>query len=394
MKYVTPLIVAALLGACGEVPLLEELSPERTCRRTIHVGPLGVPLDVADVDSLEAAAPADSGADQDDGEDEGQDQRDVVWKVPRGSTDRSQLNAWCAAVGPAVVGGWADPPTAPVTSLAVVAWNLRVGGGDLRRLVQDLREGVFTDGDAVDHFVLLLQEAYREDDTVPAFDAGLPLGGGEFGGPPGATRRDIVTEAEELGLALLYAPSMRNGEGRGDDAPEDRGNAILSTLPLSAPLAVELPVARQRRVAVAARVRLGPEEGHDLLMASVHLENDASGWTRDELARLQQTEALLEGLPEEGAAVAGGDFNTWTRGPEEALMEPMLRAFPDTPPFPPGHTYVRAYGILRRQLDYLFFRFPEDGSAEVIRVPDPYASDHLPVVGRIRLPAPPADGAG
>ena len=393
-------IAAASLTACGEVPLLDELAPDRTCRRTILVGPVGVPLEIAEArevaDSAAALTPDSlDEAEDDDAEASAEKARALVeWKGPRSDSHRHQLNAWCAAVGPAVFGGWAEPPVGPVDSVAVVAWNLHVGGGDLRRLVDDVRSGALTGGRRVEHFVLLLQEAFREDDTVPAFDPGLPQGGGVFSAPPGGERRDVIAQAEELGLAVFYAPSMRNGEGRGDDSPEDRGNAILSTLPLDDPLAIELPVARQRRVAVAARVRAGPDTDHRFLAVSVHLENDAAGFARDEQARLDQTIALLQGIPDDDIAVAGGDFNTWARGPEEALVDAMRRDFPDTPPFPPGHTYVRAYGLVRRQLDYLFFRFPERvADLSITRVPDPYASDHFPMVGWVVLPPPDREDA-
>lgn len=350
------------------------------------VGPVGVPLHAAEAPVAEAPAAAPSATAEPVGAVVRDPSPEVEWKGPRADDHRHQLNAWCAAVGPAVFGGWADPPVRPVDSVAVVSWNVHVGGGDLRRLVRDLREGVLTGGGRVEHFVLLLQEAYREDDTVPAFDPGLPFGGGVAAAPPSGERRDIVAEAEALGLSILYAPSMRNGEGRGDDAPEDRGNAILSTLPLADPLAIELPVARQRRVVVSARVLTGPgDEAVPLQVTSVHLENDAAGFASDERARLAQARALLEGLPDAEAAVAGGDFNTWARGPDEALVAAMLRAFPDTPPFPPGHTYVRGYGLVRRYLDYLFVRLPDGAGARAFRVPDPYASDHFPLVGRVVL---------
>ena len=44
---------------------------------------------------------------------------------------------------------------------------------------------------------------------------------------------------------------MRNGP----ELREDRGNAIISTEPLLDPFALELPLARQRRVALGAAVR-------------------------------------------------------------------------------------------------------------------------------------------
>ena len=55
---------------------------------------------------------------------------------------------------------------------------------------------------------------------------------------------DINGHAAGLGLSIFYAPSMRNGP----ELREDRGNAIISTEPLLDPIALELPLARQRRV--------------------------------------------------------------------------------------------------------------------------------------------------
>ncbi|HUE77929.1 MAG TPA: endonuclease/exonuclease/phosphatase family protein [Longimicrobiales bacterium] len=379
------------LVACGEAPLLEELSPEQTCRRTLFAGPVGVPVELPEAAEAAEAARADAAADAESATSfVVTDRTEAEWQAPRDGAERHQLNAWCAAVGPAVFGGWADPPPTRVDSIAIVSWNVHVGGGDLRGLVRDLREGVFTSGVPVEHFVLLLQEAYREDDSVPAFNPGLPLGSGVSLAPPMGERRDIVADAEDLGLSLFYAPSMRNGEGRGT-APEDRGNAILATLPLADPVAVELPLARQRRVVVSAAVPMGPvgPDGADpvrLQVSSVHLENDASGLTRDEVARLRQAEALIEGLPEAELAVAAGDINTWTRGRDEAAVRVLLEAFPDTPPFPEGHTYQRGFGFVRRYLDYVFYRLPDGGRARTIRIPDPYASDHFPLLGRIVLP--------
>lgn len=383
-----------LLAACGEVPLLEELSPEQSCRRTVFVGPIGVPVEVVEAADAAAAASADVVDEPEDGaaSDTPAAREEAEWRVPRDDSQRHPLNAWCAAVGPAVFGGWADPPTERVDSIAVVSWNLHIGGGDLRGLVRDLREGVFTSGEPVEHFVLLLQEAYREDDSVPAFDAGLPFGGGESLAPPTGERQDIVGHAENLGLSIFYAPSMRNGEGRGT-TPEDRGNAILATLPMTDPVAIELPLARQRRVVVSAAIPMAPSgpDGDDspsLHVSSVHFENDASGLARDELARLTQAEALIEGIPDVELAVAAGDINTWTRGRDEAAVRVLLEAFPDTPPFPEGHTYERGFGFIRRYLDYVFYRVPDGVPVRTIRIPDPYGSDHFPLVGRVVLPAP------
>ncbi|NIP79920.1 MAG: hypothetical protein GWM90_12135, partial [Gemmatimonadetes bacterium] len=227
----------------------------------------------------------------------------VDWRLPAETLEVRRLNAWCAAVGPAVLGGWAEPTAgeAEVDTLRVVSWNAHAGGGHLRELVEDLRAGRLTGGGPVEHFVLLIQEAYREGEAVPGYDPGLPGGSAVDAAPVGRDREDIVRDAEALGLSLFYAPSMRSGTG------EDRGNAILATLPLTDPVAIELPVARQRRVAVGATVSARTADGRpwQVQVASVHLENDAAGWVRDEEARRDQGEALLAALPEARAAIAG-----------------------------------------------------------------------------------------
>ncbi|MEN3339278.1 MAG: hypothetical protein V7647_2954, partial [Acidobacteriota bacterium] len=61
----------------------------------------------------------------------------------------------------------------------------------------------------------------------------------------------IEPVAAALGLSLYYVPSMRNG---GAAPHEDRGNAILSSLPLTDLAAYELPFERQRRVALGATI--------------------------------------------------------------------------------------------------------------------------------------------
>ena len=359
--------LSMVVAACGsQHPVLTELLEADDCRTTVVVGREAERLESLETDSLRAAA---------------LEEARVEWTMPSESADVSRLNAWCAAVGPAVVGGWGDTVAAtPVAdTLWLVSWNVHVGGGDLPALVSDLRAGRLTGGREVNDFVLLLQEAHRGGDLVPEPEPGEPFGSGVMDPPPSGVREDIVRTAERLGLWLIYVPSMRNGDS------EDRGNAILSTLPLRDPVAMGLPVARQRRVALAARTAGRTASGRDwrVQLASVHLESSPSGWESDEEQRLNQAEALLDLLPEAEVAVAAGDFNTKTRGTEEALVRPMLRAYPDTPDFPPGPTYQKVYGIYREYLDYIFFRLPDDVDADYTRVPRIYASDHYPLVGRI-----------
>jgi endonuclease/exonuclease/phosphatase family metal-dependent hydrolase len=359
--------LTALAGCTATHAVLEELGDENDCRRTVVVGPPAERLEESEDPQagLEALA--------------------VEWRLPPETVHVSRLNAWCAAVGPAVVGDWRDTAAAAVADTVwLVSWNVHVGGGDLQRLVEDLRSGALTRGRRVDHFVLLLQEAYREGDQVPDYDPAFPGGSGVEAAPPSGPREDIVAAAERLGLAVVYVPGMRNGED------EDRGNAILSTLPLRDPMAVELPVARQRRVAVAATVAGRATSGRDwrLQVTSTHLESSPTGWTSDEAQRLHQAETLVELLPDVDAAVAAGDFNTQSRGREEALVRTMLRAYPDTPSFPSGPTYRKAFGLYRGYLDYIFYRLPPETVGRYDRVGRAYASDHFPLVGWVGWTGP------
>ena len=62
---------------------------------------------------------------------------------------------------------------------------------------------------------------------------------------------------------------MRNGP----ELREDRGNAIISTEPLLDPFALELPLARQRRVALGAAVQVQTSDGPKRLeLMDAHLE--------------------------------------------------------------------------------------------------------------------------
>ncbi|HSH45711.1 MAG TPA: endonuclease/exonuclease/phosphatase family protein [Longimicrobiales bacterium] len=386
MRYGIAALGIAVLGiaaaGCGQPPMLETLAPDQTCRRTVAVGT-----------AAEMVAPANGETREPEIADEVGDRDgaavavETEWLTPRDDLERGQLNAWCAAAGPAVAGGWPDASTEPVDSLAIVSWNVHIGGGDLERLVRDLREGRLT-GQPVRHFALLLQEAHRTGDLVPEWQDGFPFGSGDPLTPPGGPARDVVEHAQAMGLAVFYAPSMRSGQGAGG-AASDRGNAILSTLPMAAFRAIELPVARQRRVAAVAMVRGMTSTGEEweLEVASAHLENDARGWANDARARVLQAEALLEGLSDDGPAVVAGDFNSWTLGPDEAVVHTMLDEFEETPPFPPGPTYVRGFGFVRRYLDYMFFRLPDDDArVRYRRLDDLYNSDHYPLMGWVVFP--------
>jgi endonuclease/exonuclease/phosphatase family metal-dependent hydrolase len=300
----------------------------------------------------------------------------VTWYSPLQPDQRDRLDRWCAAVGypvvrevPAPGVGPEDEPDA-LDDIVVVSWNVHVGNGDLRRLVADLRAGRLTDGHDARHFVLLLQEAVRTEgvpplDTVDQRAAGAPRIG------RGHPASDIVGLSRDLGLSLVYVPSMRNG-GRGDP-PADRGSAILATFPLSHATAVELPGERQRRVAIFARGRPGT-------FGVVHL--DALGararlralWTPG--IRKKQMQALEPFLLTDAPLVVGADLNTW-HGTDEPVARYLRRMFAGTP------VEVERQGLGLRVLDYLFFRGLAGQRGRYRELADTYGSDHRPLVGWI-----------
>ncbi len=299
---------------------------------------------------------------------------ELTWLAPDDPRERRRLDSWCAAVGAPVVlhaaAATGVSRDADLDDIVFVSWNVHVGNGDLRRFLADLRRGTHTRGRAFDHYVLILQEAVRIG-RVPQFADGMS-GADRIAAHPAGGAIDIAEAAQELGLSLLYVPSMRNGNSA-DDPPADRGNAILSTLPLSNPAAVELPGESQRRVAVLADA--GP-----VTVGGIHL--DALGswnlrlrlfwtpWLRD--AQLRSLESLLPG----GPLVIGADLNSW-HGRDELAVRALNEVDGVTP------ATVDREGLGLRVLDYLFFRMGEDRRAYYRQLGNKYGSDHSPLVGWI-----------
>lgn len=324
--------------------------------------------------------------------------------VPDNSADQQVLDAWCAATGPALfvpirspeaevasisgsMPAVRDDPLVIADSLLVVSWNAHVGGGALERLVDDLRAGRLTGGDSVPHFVLMLQEVYRAGSEVPPLSAGMQYPGAIDEEPAAGEPVDIYTWIRaHPDLSLLYAPSMRNGPQAGAEGREDRGSAIVSSLPLQQPIAYELPVQRQRRVVPTAVVagQLSNGEGWQIQLASVHLENRPEGARNPERARDEQIGWLLAAMPDSGRAILAGDMNTWLRGPDEIAVWRARDAYPDTPPIPAGPTYERV-GVVRMYLDYLFFRLEDGAVTDYHRLDSTYGSDHYPLLAWVHI---------
>jgi hypothetical protein len=202
----------------------------------------------------------------------------LAWYSPIRSGDQKALGKWCTTVGPAVVDslptgrsrGWQAGD-----SLAVVTWNLHGGAGDLLDFI-DVELGLSCDERSATpeslsfNFVLLIQEAFRRSEAVPAVADGSTVPPPLKEKPRSGPRADIAEVARRCGLSLFYVPSMRNGREEYEGGREDRGNAILSTLTLSDFIAIELPFEAQRRVAVAATVHNSRRDS--LRVVSLHLD--------------------------------------------------------------------------------------------------------------------------
>lgn len=279
----------------------------------------------------------------------------VGWIGPTTARQRAALRAWCEPVGP-IARHEPDGPREPErTALRVVSWNMAVGAGSLREVAGAVRTDPSAD------WLFLIQEAYRTSDAVPAECPGL-------GGVPGRiapSRRpddgDIIEVARQLDLHAVYVPSMRNGRNCAEPPREDRGNAILSTRPLTVVNAIELPFAQQRRVGVAAVLAHGARRW---LLASVHFDTL--------LGHGGQARGLLQALDTYGATdvlIVGGDLNAL---PLDRGVRAMRRSLA---PLPCGTTPTHASG---RRLDFLFTRGLSAG-ATCETLPDRFGSDHHPL---------------
>ena len=82
--------------------------------------------------------------------------------------------------------------------LDVLCWNVAIGKGRL----QERLESLLHQRPALRPLVVLVQEAYRSDDTVPDAHASSHHGGQA----PRTAREDIVDVARALGLSLRYDP--------------------------------------------------------------------------------------------------------------------------------------------------------------------------------------------
>jgi endonuclease/exonuclease/phosphatase family metal-dependent hydrolase len=282
----------------------------------------------------------------------------IAWIGPEESADREKRAAWCASVGPASIATGAEYSSVDVAAagLVVVTWNIHEGHGDVERFVRDVRSA-----HAGAAMVLLLQEAARTSAAVPL---AVPPGAHapRRAGPPPSRQMGIDEVAARLQMALAYVPSMRNGRGG-----EDRGAAVLSTLPLDEVAAIELPWVRQRHVAVVATIvaRTGADPWR-LRVVSAHLDNrPGRGRQAAALARYAGM------LPK--PTIVGGDLNTWFGARERAARD-LDAAMPRV------ECGNRPTFRFRRHLDYVFASIDPSLRRGCEVAADTYGSDHHPVM--------------
>ena len=311
----------------------------------------------------------------------------LAWFRSAGGRDQRLGSAWCETVGSAVVtpvpsNSFLTP--SPEDTVAVVTWNINVGGGDLLSFLDtEFRLSCGNrgpaSGEAVVPFVLLLQEVYRRSDQLPIVSPSALIPWTIDPAERPGEHLDIVEFADRCGLSLVYVPSARNGPDNGARPGEDKGNAILSTLPLSAPVAIDLPFEAGRKVAVTADIRIRGRP--TIRVVSAHLDL-AAPLIRTLLTgnqtRARQASGLIDALdlldgrlPGVSATVVGADLNTWAPNETAALL--MWRAFPQSPPWD-GRATRGSFPT-----DHLFFRSRVDGPqvSDYRIVESNYHSDHL-----------------
>ncbi len=320
------------------------------------------------------------------------------WYFPAASADNSRLEEWCVTVGrqahtPSPTGRFGA--LSPGDSLAIVAWNAAVGNGDVAGFLEaelglTCAESRSELSASSPHFALLIQEAFRRSPDVPETtnDWATPRLIPEEGRP--GERLDTIEIARRCGLSIAYLAAARNGHEPVDGLREDKGVAIVSTLPLSDIISIELPYEASRRVALAATVK--STDGDSLRLVSVHLISTAPPTrvlTTGNGSRLRQALALVDALElaeltRAGAGradagwpistVLGGDFNTWSD--RETTLRRLRERFPDSPQ-PLGEATHGAYPT-----DHILFRASgASGSPELIdgsyvRIDDQHRSDH------------------
>jgi endonuclease/exonuclease/phosphatase family metal-dependent hydrolase len=180
----------------------------------------------------------------------------------------------------------------------------------------------------------------------------------------------LIKLADALGLHLAFAVTRLHRRG-------ELGNAILSRWPLSAVQVLDLTYSRmERRVAVVASCN-GLDGGAGLNVVATHL-------ALVDRTRQRQVESILEHPQLRGGpSVLIGDMNAWRRDRASRQLERILdrhhnKAWPAS--FPAVRPVLSLDRIYTRGARILKIESHDTVAAR-------RASDHLPIVARLRLPA-------
>jgi endonuclease/exonuclease/phosphatase family metal-dependent hydrolase len=225
--------------------------------------------------------------------------------------------------------------------------------------------------------VLLLQEVFRAGAEVGEAPPGAPV--------PSAIRPhrpadDVVALARRLGMSAFYVPSMRNGRSGEPGEWEDRGTAILSTEPLSDLIAIELPLARQRRVAVMATVRPRNPAVTPVRLVATHFDVVlfGSGAVRQAQHLAQRIQALnASRIP----LLIGADTNAMS-GFGHGTVKALAGVAPVARRCGTGRT-----SPWFARLDFIFTDVSDSAISRCETLDDRYGSDHRPTVLTIDYPA-------
>jgi endonuclease/exonuclease/phosphatase family metal-dependent hydrolase len=288
------------------------------------------------------------------------------------------LSRWCESVGPPVFTS-APERDGPVSRLLVLSWNVHVGGADVEELMAKALGPLSAPNTGL---VILVQEAFRSGSDVPE---ALPR---DLDVPSSIRPRprslDIVAIAERFGMSVAYVPSMRNGSATALESREDRGNAILSTEPLSDVRAIELPFGRQRRVAVAATVT--PRGSTIGAMRVVTTHFDTNGDRVDQAEALVARIGSLADLP----VVVGGDLNS-RRGFGDRAVTTIARRISlescgtrRTSRWP-LRLDIPLFFLIGR-VDYIFSTLEAGVARTCQTLSHTYESDHLPILLDLSVP--------
>jgi endonuclease/exonuclease/phosphatase family metal-dependent hydrolase len=300
----------------------------------------------------------------------------VAWDRWKDADPR--LDDTCASVGRPVLRPPAYIAGADITSLRIVSWNIKVGGGRAETFIpQQIHEAGPNKG-----VVVLLQEAFRTGWDVPeTYPRTLDV--------PHAIRPrrpipDVVGLATQSELWVAYVPSMRNGPATSASKREDRGNAILSTEPLRDVVAIELPFGRQRRVAIAATI--APRGSHATPIRVVVLHFDR-GRAHDAQAAALAARVRMLAADKTMPLIVAGDLNS-ANGVKDAAVAALSDVVHREDECGTGRTMrwpLRFDVFFLQRLDFMFSTLDPDRARTCTTLKDTFGSDHVPVVMDVKM---------